>query len=81
MNWKTIESAPQDVPLMTKIDDAKGCRNEQIMTLQGRLWYAGDMYVCYSPTHYRELTPIEVMRLKNDEERKAIDRLERAAKQ
>ncbi len=40
----------------TKIDDAKGSRNEQSLVLQGSLWFFPDrsMYVYYSPTHWRE---------------------------
>ncbi len=43
--------------VMTKIDDADGCRNEQTLKRQGTLWYVpdGSMYVYYRPTHWREV--------------------------
>ena len=67
---------------MTKIDDASGVRNEQPLRRKGNLFFAreGD-YVYYAPTHWREFTDIERMRMKNDAERKAIDALERARKE
>jgi len=34
------------------------------------------MYVYYSPTHWRELTMIEKLKIKNEAERKAIAQLE-----
>lgn len=41
----------------TKIDDAKGCRNEGKLKLHDgqRLWFVpdGSMYVYYTPTHWR----------------------------
>ena len=56
-NWRSIESAPEDVPVMTKIDDGAGCRNEQPLKRQGRLWWFSDgsMYVYYTPTHWMPL--------------------------
>lgn len=55
--WKTIteNEPPQGVPVMTKIDDEKGSRNEQVLKRQGRLWFFADgsMYVYCVPTHYR----------------------------
>lgn len=74
--WNTIESAPSGRLVMTKIDDSEGVRNEQPMNRSGNLWFAGEMYVYYRPTHWRELTEIEKMRIKNDAERKAIDQME-----
>jgi hypothetical protein len=43
------------VAVETKIDDGKGVRNEQLLMMQGRLWYYpdGSMYVYYVPTHWR----------------------------
>lgn len=51
---------PVDVVVMTKIDDAKGCRNEQELKRYQRdfscnsLWFMpdGSMYVYYKPTHW-----------------------------
>lgn len=49
------ELPPDDKPVMTKIDDANGCRNEQVLVRHGRLWFVpdGSMYVHYTPTHWR----------------------------
>jgi hypothetical protein len=55
--WYPSESAPEGVVVMTKIDDADGCRNEQELKRRGRLWWLADgsMYVYYTPTHWRPL--------------------------
>lgn len=47
---------PEGEVVETKIDDAKGCRNEQPLYRQGRLWFFPDasMYVYYTPTHWRQ---------------------------
>lgn len=60
MDWRTIESAPEGKLVMTKIDDADGVRNEQLMKREGNLWWINSgtpraMYVYYTPTHWREL--------------------------
>lgn len=57
--WRSAQTAPEGAVVMTKIDDANGCRNEITLRRQGRLWYTPDMsmYVYYTPTHYRPLTP------------------------
>lgn len=49
---------PRDKVVETKLDDEKGCRNEQRLkqiTGGGRLWFLpdGSMYVYYLPTHWR----------------------------
>ena len=62
---------------MTKIEDADGGRNEQILVRNGNRWFNGDMYVYCYPTHWRELSQMEKLRLKNEAERKAIDQMER----
>ena len=51
---------PVDVVVLTKIDDADGCRNEQTLKRYQRspdtrsLWFTpdGSMYVYYDPTHW-----------------------------
>lgn len=45
---------PENVVVDTKIDDERGCRNEQKLKRQGNLWWTpdGDMYVYYTPTHW-----------------------------
>lgn len=78
--WNEIESAPANKLVMTRIKDGAGTRNEQPLVRRGNLWFAGEMYVYYQPTHWRELTDIEKMRIKNETEKKAIDELERAQK-
>jgi len=46
---------PSGLIVETKIDDAKGLRNEQLLKRDGRLWFHqdGEMYVYYTPTHWR----------------------------
>lgn len=55
--WNPIETAPENVPVLTKIDDAGGTRNEQPLKRRGRLWWLteGSMYVYYTPTHWQPL--------------------------
>jgi hypothetical protein len=57
MGWLPIRTAPENVPVMTKIDDASGVRNEQPLKRRGRLWWlvSGEMYVYYTPTHWKPL--------------------------
>ena len=60
--WILCKAAmpPDGVTVLTKIDDADGCRNIQPLWKQGRLWFAqSDLYVYYEPTHWKlmELTP------------------------
>jgi len=52
----TQERLPDEgVFVHTKIDDAKGVRNEQTLLRRGKLFYTPDetMYVYYTPTHWR----------------------------
>jgi hypothetical protein len=55
MDWETIETAPENVVIETKIDDADGARNETTLYRSGNLWWFpdGSMYVYYQPTHWR----------------------------
>jgi len=61
MKWNPISTAPLDVVVVTKIDDASGPRNEQLLIQKQRspdhrpLWWFPDMsmYVYYTPTHWR----------------------------
>jgi len=55
MDWQPIATAPEGIEVMTKIDDVRGCRNEQTLTRRGRLWWTPDMamYVYYDPTHWK----------------------------
>lgn len=56
-NWQSIDTAPEGIPVLTKIDDGAGIRNEQPLKRLGRLWYFvdGSMYVYYTPTHWSSL--------------------------
>ena len=58
--WRTIDSAPEGVEVMTKIDDEHGVRNEQSLKRRGNLWFLSDgsMYVYYWPTHWRATQPL-----------------------
>lgn len=57
MNWKqtNIEKPTEDVIVHTKIDDAKGVRNEQMLIYSQNLWWLRDksMYMYYTPTHWK----------------------------
>ena len=63
MSWKTIDTAPLDQVVETKIDDASGVRNETSLIQKQRgpesrpMWWFPDMsmYVYYQPTHWRPL--------------------------
>ncbi len=61
MTWEPIATAPENELVWTKIDDSNGYRNEQKMVRRGNLWFAGEMYVYYSPTHWGRLTEAEKM--------------------
>lgn len=60
--WNTIDSAPADELVLTKIDDGRGERNVQRMTRRGHLWWIGRgksaMYVYYVPTHWARTKPL-----------------------
>lgn len=61
MDRQLIETAPLDIEVMTKIDDANGSRNEQSLVRHGNLWFFPDMsmYVYYRPTHWRAQQPAD----------------------
>ena len=54
--WKLIKEVtpPKGIILKTKIDDADGLRNEQLLKWDGKLWWHpdGQTYVYYTPTHW-----------------------------
>jgi hypothetical protein len=59
MDWQPISTAPEGELVMTKIDDAKGARNEQPLAKFGRLWFVDErksMYVYYEPNFWKPLT-------------------------
>ena len=62
--WQPIETAPEGVEVMTKIDDLIGERNVQSLVKRTRIrdetkplfWYPdGSMYVYYVPTHWKPM--------------------------
>lgn len=55
--WRTVDTAPEDFPVMTKIHDEAGERNVATLVRRGRLWWLpdGSMYVYYTPTHWKPL--------------------------
>ena len=64
--WQTIETAPEGVEVLTKIDDHFGVRNEASLVKRTRIpgetqpmfWAPdGSMYVYYTPTHWMPLPP------------------------
>jgi len=52
--WQPISTAPENVVVMTKIDDEHGERNVQELMRRGRLWWVkdGSFYVYFTPTHW-----------------------------
>lgn len=54
MTWLPIESAPEGVEIVTKIDDKNGIRNVQSLVKKNRMFWTtdGSMYVYYTPTHW-----------------------------
>jgi hypothetical protein len=56
--WKTIDNAPDNIVVWTRIADEKGVRNEQKLKKSGGLWFVpdGSIYVYYAPTHWK---PVE----------------------
>jgi len=55
--WKRTDTdpPPNGVAVLTKIDDAAGVRNEQVLRRRENLWFFPDdsMYVYYTPTHWK----------------------------
>lgn len=76
MDWQTIDTAPKNEVVMTKIDDSHGVRNEQTLKLHDSLWFYPDdsVYVYYRPTHWRPLTDKE----RSKEEADLIEKVEQA---
>ena len=74
--WSDISTCPEGRLVMTKIDDAQGCRNVQPLVRRGSLFFADSMYVYYSPTHWRELTEIETRRSRMQAEQRVIKAFE-----
>ena len=57
--WYPIDSAPENERINTRINDANGIRNEQIMKRSGKLWWVEGMYVYYAPTEWSPITKRE----------------------
>lgn len=51
----SVSLPPEGLIVETKIDDKRGCRNQQCLKRSGSLWFLpdGSMYVYYTPTHWR----------------------------
>lgn len=58
-NWikLTDRKPPEEIKVMTKIDDEEGVRNETSLKRKGHLWFHSNMtmYVYYTPTHWAYL--------------------------
>jgi len=54
--WTLISNQlpPENIPVLTKIEDSAGIRNETVLIRQSNLWFLSDMsmYVYYTPTHW-----------------------------
>ena len=50
------ELPTEGVIVKTKIDDCKGCRNEQKLVRRGDMWFIPhkNVYVYYTPTHWEK---------------------------
>lgn len=59
--WQAADSAPEGIVFRTKIHDASGAYNFANLKRYGQHWLYpdGEMYVYYTPTHYRPLTEDE----------------------
>lgn len=55
--WERCDDTlpPEGESVLTKIDDAKGVRNVQILRRYGRAWFADGKYIYYTPTHWRPI--------------------------
>jgi len=53
--WNKISNQlpPDGVKVLTKVDDFNGERNVQYLTRKGHLYWGSDMYVYYTPTHWK----------------------------
>ena len=76
MSWKRVSDSKPDkgVLVATKCEDENGTRNEQNMTYDSNLWFAGSTYTYYSPTHWRLLTTNEISVIRMEEEKRELDR-------
>lgn len=53
--WQPISTMPEGREVLTRILDERGERNVQKLKKHSNLYWAGDMYVYYQPTHWKEL--------------------------
>ena len=62
--WQPVSTMPEGIPVMTKIEDRDGSRNEQVLVKKTRIpgetipvfWFAdGSMYVYYTPPHWKPI--------------------------
>jgi hypothetical protein len=52
--WQPISTAPEGVPILTRLADANGVRNERVLRRDGRRWCDAGGLTCvgYTPTHW-----------------------------
>lgn len=53
--WRPASTQPEGGVCMTKIDDAGGVRNEQMLHRKGNLWFTLRMARCMSTTDRRTI--------------------------
>ncbi len=51
-DWKPIRTMPDGVTALTCIIGIDGVRMEQELRRSGNLFFGGEVYVYYSPTHW-----------------------------
>lgn len=51
--WQPIATMPEGMKLETCVIENGGVRMEQKLVRSGHLFFAGDFYVYYTPTHWR----------------------------
>jgi hypothetical protein len=56
--WHRVDEIrpPINVLLDTKIEDERGTRCRNVLRFHSNLWWDRDVYVYYTPTHWRTLT-------------------------
>ena len=52
-SWMPIDTCPENTEVETCIHDTGGFRQIATLVKKGNLFWSGDMYVYYAPTHWR----------------------------
>lgn len=57
ITWIKIsdQKPPEGEKVLTKIDDRQGVRNIISLTRRKNLYFSGEIYVYYTPTHWKRL--------------------------